>query len=73
MLFVFFFFNGREPSSFITSLLCNCVIVHSASFDELLWYDIGSAISSEARAMHDVGAAGLSYWAPNINLFVDPR
>jgi beta-glucosidase-like glycosyl hydrolase len=43
------------------------VLLTAATFDELLWYGIGAAISDEARAMHDSGVAGLAYWAPNIS------
>jgi hypothetical protein len=32
-----------------------------------LWSAIGAAISTEARAFANVGHAGLTYWAPNIN------
>lgn len=31
------------------------------------------AVSTEARAMHNVGQAGLTFWSPNINVFRDPR
>jgi beta-D-xylosidase 4 len=30
-------------------------------------------VSTEARAMHNVGLAGLTFWSPNINIFRDPR
>ncbi|XP_048439203.1 beta-xylosidase/alpha-L-arabinofuranosidase 2-like isoform X2 [Pyrus x bretschneideri] len=30
-------------------------------------------VSTEARAMYNVGLAGLTYWSPNINIFRDPR
>ncbi|KAH9310561.1 hypothetical protein KI387_025596, partial [Taxus chinensis] len=30
-------------------------------------------VSTEARAMHNVGQAGLTYWSPNVNIFRDPR
>ena len=30
-------------------------------------------VSTEARAMYNVGSAGLTYWSPNINIFRDPR
>lgn len=30
-------------------------------------------VSTEARAMHNVGLAGLTYWSPNVNIFRDPR
>ncbi len=53
----------------------------AASFDEDLMEEIGSAISDEARAKynnqqkfgdHDI-YKGLTFWAPNINIFRDPR
>lgn len=49
------------------------VIVSAASFNRTLWYEIGSAVSVEARAMYNAGQAGLTFWAPNINVFRDPR
>ncbi|GLT46878.1 hypothetical protein SLA2020_206070 [Shorea laevis] len=49
------------------------VIVITASFNRSLWFKIGSAIGVEARAMYNVGQAGLTFWAPNINIFRDPR
>eukprot|EP00249_Psilotum_nudum_P013885 c24568_g1_i1 orf=97-2478(+) len=49
------------------------VILTAASFNSSLWYLIAQAISTEARAMHNVGLSGLTYWAPNINIFRDPR
>lgn len=30
-------------------------------------------VSTEARAMYNVGLAGLTYWSPNINIYRDPR
>lgn len=30
-------------------------------------------VSTEARAMHNVGLAGLTFWSPNVNIFRDPR
>lgn len=30
-------------------------------------------VSDEARAMYNGGAAGLTYWSPNVNIFRDPR
>lgn len=30
-------------------------------------------VSTEARAMHNVGLAGLTFLTPNINIFRDPR
>ncbi|KAI4375104.1 hypothetical protein MLD38_013014 [Melastoma candidum] len=50
------------------------VILAAASFDEDIWYRIGRAIGTEARAVYNAGqAAGMTFWAPNINVFRDPR
>ncbi len=49
------------------------VILTASSFNKELWSDIGEAVSTEARALSNAGRAGLTYWAPNINLFRDPR
>ncbi|CAI0400279.1 unnamed protein product [Linum tenue] len=34
---------------------------------------MGEVVSTEARAMHNVGQAGLTFWSPNVNVFRDPR
>jgi beta-D-xylosidase 4 len=41
----------------------------------LLYYSSNcmQVVSTEARAMHNVGLAGLTFWSPNINIFRDPR
>ncbi|XP_020082655.1 beta-xylosidase/alpha-L-arabinofuranosidase 2-like [Ananas comosus] len=49
------------------------VILTAASFNASLFLAIGKAVSTEARAMHNVGLAGLTFWSPNINIFRDPR
>ncbi|KAG2700953.1 hypothetical protein I3760_06G020500 [Carya illinoinensis] len=50
------------------------VILTAASFDAHLWYRIGQAIGTEARAVYNAGQAkGMTFWAPNINIFRDPR
>ncbi|XP_010269208.1 PREDICTED: probable beta-D-xylosidase 7 [Nelumbo nucifera] len=50
------------------------VILSAASFDAHLWYRIAKAIGVEARAIYNAGqASGLTFWAPNINIFRDPR
>ncbi|CAI0400285.1 unnamed protein product [Linum tenue] len=36
-------------------------------------YGMGEVVSTEARAMHNVGQAGLTFWSPNVNVFRDPR
>ncbi|ETW04381.1 hypothetical protein H310_04666 [Aphanomyces invadans] len=45
----------------------------ASSFNRDLFAAVGAAISTEARAFHSVGHGGLTYWAPNINLYRDPR
>nr|GMC78545.1 beta-xylosidase/alpha-L-arabinofuranosidase 2-like [Ipomoea batatas] len=69
-------FSGPVPgaTSFPQPLLT------AASFNVTLFQTIGKAyepffqvVSTEARAMHNVGLAGLTYWSPNINIFRDPR
>ncbi|XP_064965802.1 beta-D-xylosidase 4-like [Musa acuminata AAA Group] len=49
------------------------VILTAASFNTTLFQAIGKVVSTEARAMHNVGLAGLTYWSPNVNIFRDPR
>eukprot|EP00850_Spirogloea_muscicola_P010156 SM000059S18633 [mRNA] locus=s59:270:6483:+ [translate_table: standard] len=49
------------------------VIGLAAGFNPVLWNQVGQAVSTEARAMHNLGAAGLTFWAPNLNIFRDPR
>ncbi|KAK1619888.1 hypothetical protein QYE76_025405 [Lolium multiflorum] len=50
------------------------VILTAASFNPDLWYRIGQAIGVEARGIYNNGhAEGLTFWAPNINVFRDPR
>ncbi|XP_052195965.1 probable beta-D-xylosidase 6 [Diospyros lotus] len=62
-------FNGIIPAA--TSF--PQVIVTGASFNRSLWYKIASAIGVEGRAFFNVGQAGLTFWAPNVNIFRDPR
>lgn len=53
----------------------------AATFNADLVREIGTAISTEARAKHNLASArgergmyvGLTYWSPNINIFRDPR
>ncbi|KDP20227.1 hypothetical protein JCGZ_09859 [Jatropha curcas] len=50
------------------------VILTAASFDAYQWYRIGQVIGREARAVYNAGqATGMTFWAPNINIFRDPR
>lgn len=56
-------------------------IALGATFDPDLAYRVSSAISDEARAMHNAAKAkgyhkqygGLTFWTPNVNIFRDPR
>lgn len=49
------------------------VSLTSQSFDRQLFHRIASTISTEARAMSNVGNAHLTFWSPNVNIFRDPR
>ncbi|WCJ40093.1 beta-xylosidase 3 [Euphorbia peplus] len=49
------------------------VILTGATFNASLFEAIGKVVSTEARAMYNVGLAGLTFWSPNINIFRDPR
>ncbi|XP_020597553.1 LOW QUALITY PROTEIN: probable beta-D-xylosidase 6 [Phalaenopsis equestris] len=49
------------------------VILSAASVNRTLWRAIARAVAVEGRAMHNSGQAGLTFWAPNINIFRDPR
>ncbi|XP_058080552.1 probable beta-D-xylosidase 6 isoform X1 [Magnolia sinica] len=62
-------FNGTIPAA--TSF--PQVLLTSASFNRSLWSAIATAIAVEGRAMYNLGQAGLTFWAPNINIFRDPR
>lgn len=62
-------FGGKFPAA--TSF--PQVITAAASFNASLWEEIGRVVSDEGRAMYNGGAAGLTYWSPNVNIFRDPR
>ncbi|KAH7575402.1 hypothetical protein ACOSP7_005033 [Xanthoceras sorbifolium] len=62
-------FNATVPGA--TSF--PAVILSAASFNASLWFKMGKVVSTEARAMYNVGLAGLTYWSPNVNVFRDPR
>jgi xylan 1,4-beta-xylosidase len=49
------------------------VLSSAATFNETLWRSIGSTVSTEVRAMYNLGHAELTYWSPNINVVRDPR
>ncbi|ESQ40908.1 hypothetical protein EUTSA_v10012739mg [Eutrema salsugineum] len=62
-------FSGQVPGA--TSF--PQVILTAASFNVSLFEAIGKVVSTEARAMYNVGLAGLTFWSPNVNIFRDPR
>ena len=45
------------------------VSLTAQSFDRQLVHRIASTISTEARAMSNVGNAHLTFWSPNVNIF----
>ncbi|KAG0496495.1 hypothetical protein HPP92_001186 [Vanilla planifolia] len=49
------------------------VILSAATFNESLWKKMGEVVSTEARAMYNLGHTGLTFWSPNINVVRDPR
>eukprot|EP00659_Diplonema_papillatum_P011960 gene11960-18457_t len=61
----------NAPTPYATSF--PQVITTSATFNATMWHSIAQVISQEARAFSNAGNAGLTYWAPNINLIRDPR
>lgn len=44
-----------------------------AGFNVTMPNSMAQIISTEARSLHNQGVTGLSFWAPDINLFRDPR
>ncbi|EAY80660.1 hypothetical protein OsI_35838 [Oryza sativa Indica Group] len=63
-------FNGAVTA--ITSF--PQVLLTAAAFDDRLWFRIGQAIGTEARALYNLGQAeGLTIWSPNVNIYRDPR
>ena len=69
-LFLFFFFFLL--CLLVTHTFPSQVCLTGSTFNKTLFRAIGSAISSEARAMNNVNRAGLTFWAPNVNIFRDP-
>ncbi|XP_065885416.1 uncharacterized protein [Dysidea avara] len=62
-------FGGQIPNATSFPQVINL----GATFDSPLIYQMGKVISTEARAMYNQGRAGLTFFAPNINLYRDPR
>ncbi|XP_027106327.1 beta-xylosidase/alpha-L-arabinofuranosidase 2 [Coffea arabica] len=70
--------SNTGPGVHFTSLVPGAtsfpqVILTAASFNKSLFEIIGKVVSTEGRAMYNVGLAGLTYWSPNVNIFRDPR
>jgi len=61
----------RDPTPVATSF--PEPILTSGSFNKDLFQRIGDVIGTEGRAMANAGNAGLTFWAPNINIVRDPR
>ena len=49
------------------------VCTTAATFNRTLFHNIGALVGKEARAMSNLGHAGLTFWSPNINIYRDPR
>ncbi|XP_074295151.1 putative beta-D-xylosidase 6 [Silene latifolia] len=62
-------FNGTIKAATMFPQVLN----QAATFNKTLWFHIASATSVEGRSMYNVGQSGLTFWAPNINIFRDPR
>ncbi|WVZ71483.1 hypothetical protein U9M48_020068 [Paspalum notatum var. saurae] len=62
-------FGGAVPGATSFPLVLNS----AAAFNESLWRAVGAAVSTEIRAMYNLGHAELTYWSPNINVVRDPR
>lgn len=60
-----------DPTPYATSF--PQVISLAASFNRTLFYKVGEAISTEARAFYNAKHSGLTFWTPNVNIFRDPR
>ena len=65
-------FNSSGGEFAYATSFANAITL-SAAFDDDLVHEVGTAISTEARAFINAGLAGLEFWTPNINPFKDPR
>ncbi|KAJ6615735.1 Beta-xylosidase/alpha-L-arabinofuranosidase 2 [Pseudolycoriella hygida] len=61
----------RPPTEYST--VFPQIISLATSFDRELFFLMANATGNEARAFHNAGNAGLTFWSPNINIFRDPR
>jgi beta-glucosidase-like glycosyl hydrolase len=62
-------FSGVFPAATSFPQVCTT----AASFNTTLFAAVGNIVGTEGRAMNNFGHAGLTYWAPNINIYRDPR
>eukprot|EP00760_Papus_ankaliazontas_P031032 PhM_4_TR5169/c1_g1_i1/m.79924/K15920/XYL4; beta-D-xylosidase 4 len=72
--------HGLAPSesvmwgpTFLNATSFPQVCLTGATFDKDLFAAIGKAIGLEARVFNNVGQDKMTFWAPNINIFRDPR
>jgi beta-glucosidase-like glycosyl hydrolase len=49
------------------------IIGVGSTFNPELFASVGEVVGSEARVMMNLGRAGGTFWAPNINIVKDPR
>lgn len=59
------------PSHAATSFPQVCTT--AATYNKSLFTMIGATVGREGRSMNNDKQAGLTYWAPNINIYRDPR
>ena len=65
--------TGRHPKVLCPTSFPSQLSV-GATFSKELFEQVGAVIGMEARALRNLGVGGqLALWAPNINLFRDPR
>eukprot|EP01062_Namystynia_karyoxenos_P073291 TRINITY_DN70101_c0_g1_i1.p1 TRINITY_DN70101_c0_g1~~TRINITY_DN70101_c0_g1_i1.p1 ORF type:complete len:908 (+),score=307.11 TRINITY_DN70101_c0_g1_i1:79-2724(+) len=62
-------FTGKTPAA--TSF--PQVILTSSTFNNTLFRAIGDAVGTEGRVFSNYNNAGNTFWAPNINIYRDPR
>ena len=65
--------HGIDCSGGKTTTIFPQPIGAAASFNRTLWHATGDAISTEFRGFANAGKGFLSIFAPNINIFRDPR
>ena len=57
----------RRPTEFPSALSS------AAAFNRSLFFEVGSAVGTEARVESNAGTArGYTFWSPNVNIFRDP-